>query len=303
MRADEGDEVNGDGVKVDEDGFNGDGVNEDGDEVENPNTNDETGHHSEHYDSDEYGDPVSDEGKKVDDATLRKTRYPVYKPIIGALYIEIGMLFKDSKEFKHVVSLMAIYSNRPIVWARNNRNLVRVKTYNQTHDCNKVFTNPRMSEAVLSELCLEKLMKNPYMKDANVQEAISQKYGTWVKVSMIRKAQKVIDKVVTNYKDQFDHLWDYTNALRESNSGSTVKMQVHRPFPYCAAVFQRYYVCLRALKTGFLNGYRHFLGMDGCFLKSLRKGELLYAVGRARNNQMFPVASALVEVECTNSWR
>ncbi|XVE98922.1 hypothetical protein REPUB_Repub03eG0150500 [Reevesia pubescens] len=105
---------------------------------------------------------------------------------------------------------------------------------------------------------------------------------------MIRRAKKVIDKVVHNCKEQFDHLWDYGNALRESNFGSTVKMQVHRPLPDSAAVFQRYYVCLGALKTRFLNGCRHFLGMDGCFLKSLTNGELL-SVDKDGNNQMFPV--------------
>ncbi|XVE96115.1 hypothetical protein REPUB_Repub02eG0193500 [Reevesia pubescens] len=144
-------------------------------------------------------------------------------------------------------------------------------------------------------------MKNPYMNDANVQEAISQEYKTMVKISMvIRAKKKVIDKVVNNYKEQFDHLWDYANAIRESNSGSIVKMQMHKPLPNSAVIFQRYYVCLRTVKTRFLNGCRHFLGMDGCFLKSLTNDELLCALGRDGNNQIFPVAWALVEVECTS---
>ena len=32
------------------------------------------------------------------------------------------------------------------------------------------------------------------------------------------------------------------------------------------------------------------------------KGELLTAIGRDGNNQMFPIAWAVVEVECTESW-
>ncbi|OMO67056.1 hypothetical protein COLO4_30243 [Corchorus olitorius] len=45
-----------------------------------------------------------------------------------------------------------------------------------------------------------------------------------------------------------------------------------------------------------------FIGLDGSFLKSLTKGELLVVVGRDGNNQMFPFTWALVEVECIESW-
>lgn len=56
------------------------------------------------------------------------------------------------------------------------------------------------------------------------------------------------------------------------------------------------------MRRGFLNGYRKIIGPDGCFLKGYVKGELLTAIGRDDNNQMFLLAWALVEVECTESW-
>ena len=43
-------------------------------------------------------------------------------------------------------------------------------------------------------------------------------------------------------------------------------------------------------------------GIDGCFLKGPFGGQLLVAVGRDGNNQMFPIAWACVEVEDTESW-
>ncbi|GMI64947.1 hypothetical protein HRI_000164000 [Hibiscus trionum] len=45
-----------------------------------------------------------------------------------------------------------------------------------------------------------------------------------------------------------------------------------------------------------------FLGLDGCFLKGQFKSDLLSAVGRDSNNQMYLVQWAIVEVECTDSW-
>ncbi|XVE98702.1 hypothetical protein REPUB_Repub03eG0130600 [Reevesia pubescens] len=76
-------------------------------------------------------------------------------------------------------------------------------------------------------------------------------------------------------------------------------MKVHRPLFNAQPIFQRYYICFNALKTRLYNGCRHFLGLDGCFLKALTKGELLVVVGRDGNNQMFLVEWELVEVECT----
>ncbi|KAK9269639.1 hypothetical protein L1049_001416 [Liquidambar formosana] len=45
-----------------------------------------------------------------------------------------------------------------------------------------------------------------------------------------------------------------------------------------------------------------FIGLDGCFLKGCYGGQLLSAVGRDGNNQMFLVAIAVVEVETKETW-
>ncbi|PKI57115.1 hypothetical protein CRG98_022509 [Punica granatum] len=66
--------------------------------------------------------------------------------------------------------------------------------------------------------------------------------------------------------------------------------------------FKRFYVCLDACRRGFLAGCRGIIGLDGCFLKGPCKGELLSAIGKDANNQMYPIAWAVVEAECTDSW-
>ncbi|KAK8716525.1 hypothetical protein V6N13_043832 [Hibiscus sabdariffa] len=70
-------------------------------------------------------------------------------------------------------------------------------------------------------------------------------------------------------------LWGYAAELLKSNPGSTVSIQVHRN-DVGQAMFFRIYVCFQALKQGW---------KGGC------------------NNQMFPIAWAVVEVECASSWR
>ncbi|MFQ6634858.1 hypothetical protein Gotur_012045 [Gossypium turneri] len=66
--------------------------------------------------------------------------------------------------------------------------------------------------------------------------------------------------------------------------------------------FKRYYVCFDALSRGWKVGCRLLIGLDGCFLKGPLKSEFLATVGKDANNQMFPIAWVVVEVECTDSW-
>ena len=56
------------------------------------------------------------------------------------------------------------------------------------------------------------------------------------------------------------------------------------------------------MKKGFKAGCRKVIGLDGCFFKGACQGELLVAIARDANNQMYPVAWAVVEKETNDSW-
>ena len=62
------------------------------------------------------------------------------------------------------------------------------------------------------------------------------------------------------------------------------------------------YVCFEACRSGWKKGCRPIIGVDGCFLKTACKGELLSAVGRDANDHMYPIAWAVVEGENRTSW-
>ena len=57
------------------------------------------------------------------------------------------------------------------------------------------------------------------------------------------------------------------------------------------------------MKKGFKAGCRKVVGLDGCFFKGACQGELLPAIARDANNQMYPVAWAVVEKETNDSWK
>ncbi|XP_074271165.1 uncharacterized protein LOC141595091 [Silene latifolia] len=95
----------------------------------------------------------------------------------------------------------------------------------------------------------------------------------------------------------------YVAAIRQYNHGSTAIVlvdNIERPPP----IFQRMYLCFKALKDGFLAGCRPLVGVDGCHLKGAYLCMCLVAVGKDGNNNIYPIAWAVVEVENgeTRSW-
>ena len=75
-----------------------------------------------------------------------------------------------------------------------------------------------------------------------------------------------------------------------------------RQSPNALPVFQKMYVCLTVVREGFIVVCSWFIGIDGCILKGLMKCQLLVAMGRDRNSQMFPTAWAIVKKETAKIW-
>ena len=51
----------------------------------------------------------------------------------------------------------------------------------------------------------------------------------------------------------------------------------------------RIFVCFEACRNGWKAGCRPLIGLDGCFLKGVYKGQLLTAVGVDGDGQVFPI--------------
>jgi hypothetical protein len=101
-------------------------------------------------------------------------------------------------------------------------------------------------------------------------------------------------------RDQYLYLRSYAEELRRSNPNSTVIIKCD--MADVGPIFQRIYVCLEACKAAFAHTCRPLIGLDACFLKGEHGGQLMAAVGKDANNQMFPIAYAVVEAETKDSW-
>ena len=104
-----------------------------------------------------------------------------------------------------------------------------------------------------------------------------------------RAKKRIIKEFLGDWKMEFSTLCDYADMIKHTNPGTSYWVRTDRKSQPGKTLF----VCFDALKRGWLEGCRKFIGFDGCFLKGSYKGELLVAVG---NQQMFPIAWAVVDI-------
>ncbi|WOH13968.1 hypothetical protein DCAR_0933482 [Daucus carota subsp. sativus] len=147
-----------------------------------------------------------------------------------------------------------------------------------------------------------KIGYNPTWKVKEMIETIRQEMEIdipWIKAMRLRKA--ALEGVHDSLKQHYSRVWDFGQELLKINPHNTVKISGTRVNETDENRFQRMYVCYSALKKGWKAGCRPVIGLDGCFLKTVCGGQLLSAVGRDGNNQMYPICHAVVEVESTDS--
>lgn len=81
------------------------------------------------------------------------------------------------------------------------------------------------------------------------------------------------------------------------NPRSTVVVHVDLVPNPLRPTFERMYVFLDACISGFRNGCRSFIDLDGCFLKDTDGGHLLCVVTRVGYDAPLPITYAWVEEE------
>lgn len=97
---------------------------------------------------------------------------------------------------------------------------------------------------------------------------------------------------------QFEKLRLYSDAIMKTNPGSYVNFSSDPD----TGAFKRFFVCYHAAMVGFRIGCRPLLFLDGTFLKGKYQGCLLGATGLNGENELFPLAIAIVDSENEANW-
>ena len=150
----------------------------------------------------------------------------------------------------------------------------------------------------------ERIRKNPQWMCKELAETIKKEMEIEVpRIKILRLRKMALEGVAESLKEHYSRVRDFGQEVLLSNPQNTVKISTTRLNEDDPVKFKRIYVCYFALKAGWKAGCRPLIGLDGCFLKTVIGGQLLSAVGRDENNQMFPICYAVVESENTDSWR
>lgn len=241
----------------------------------------------------------------------------------------IGMAFANSKEFKSAIRKHAVVTKKELRFPTNSRHkmvakcftsedclwriyasstnldnpTIYIRTLKQEHTCTslneKVY---HMHAPFIAEEYEEFFLNDPKWSTEGIQNTVNKDFGMKVGYQMAYRARlQATKRAQGSYADQYNLLESYAHELKKRNPGTSVWIQTELDGEVTR--FRRIYICIAALKTGWKQGCRPIIGLDGCHLKGVHKGQLLSAVGIDGNNGMYPIAWAIVESECRDSWQ
>ncbi|XP_016164339.1 uncharacterized protein LOC107606838 [Arachis ipaensis] len=275
------------------------------------------------YESEAFNSPISsdDEGRKpkfheFDDDTG-----------YGEVDFEIGEMFDTIAQFKQALKDMFVFEGKELEYLKNEKYRVRakcaeegcpwliltswnsqelcfqVKTYVKEHTCGRNLTSNMVSRSWVTSKLVKRLLTQPQLSPKEALEHMKEDYNVHIHNKIILRALKAArEEVIGNEKEQFGKVRDYLSELHRSNPGSTAIVDVI-PQPESPPMFDKLYISLDACKRGFKSGCRPLIGLDGCHLKGYFGGHLLSAVTQDANNHFFVIAYAVVDSECTDTWR
>ncbi|XP_060183285.1 uncharacterized protein LOC132613276 [Lycium barbarum] len=292
------------------------------------------------YDSDE---PVSFEIETDDEADdkyvvekpTKKSRRPkrirnrvIFYPKCKEIVWETGLAFESAKQFRKALTRYVVqqhieldkYVNEPtrvrvkctagcpwLLFASfdSRTNDFVVKNYNPVHKCNGTTKNKLVNSLYISERYKDRIISEPGIRIFELQNLVRKELEVYIGRTVARKARSIVlQQIMGDNVEEFKRILDYRDELLRTNPGSTCVVRLSEEiFEGGVKRFQSFYICFDAMKKAFKAGCRRAIELDGCFLKGVSKGQILVAVCKDGNNQMLPLAWAVVEVENTFTWR
>ncbi|KAK9997845.1 hypothetical protein SO802_017448 [Lithocarpus litseifolius] len=178
-----------------------------------------------------------------------------------------------------------------------------IKTLKPECTCPLTFRNGQVTSAYVAKRYLEDFGKNPNWEVSGVKHHVMQQISVDLSISQVYRSRKAARGLITGDEEaQYGLLRDYAEMIRRTDVGSKVILQTEMENENAEPKFKRMYIRYNAQKVGFLGGCRPFVGLDGCHLKGRFGGQLLSATAKDGNDNIFPVALAVVEQENKDSW-
>ncbi|WVZ75505.1 hypothetical protein U9M48_023551 [Paspalum notatum var. saurae] len=238
----------------------------------------------------------------------------------------LGMAFRSSRQFKKAVVKYGVKNHKHILFVKDEKNRVRatcswkgckwmiygslttrsdwfkVVTFVDEHTCPPRRDNKLITSNLIAKHYFNEIKDNPTWKVGLIKKVVLKDMLADASIAKCKRAKSLVLKAaLDSMKGEYTRVYDYQAELLRSNPGSTVVVCLD-PEIEDRQVFERFYVCFDALKRGFIAGCRRVVGLDGCWFKGANNGQLLCAIGKDANNQMYPIAWAAVPNETYDTW-
>ncbi|CAI9298921.1 unnamed protein product [Lactuca saligna] len=221
------------------------------------------------------GDLQSDQEEEEQEQVINK--YRLHDPKIRWDKIEpkLGDIFEIVTQLKFCIQNNIVHNGYQLLyvsWMFNERS-IQIKTLEATHICGRKFKLGSMvTPEWIGRHYITKIGNKPKVKLKEMITKIRQSFRCVVSIGQCRRekhwAKELIEGKLTEH---YARIWDYAQDLLRSN-------------------------------PGWKRGCRWVISLDGCFLKGAVKGELLTTIGRDANNQVYPIAWVVVDVENKANW-
>ncbi|KAH0635739.1 hypothetical protein KY289_035654 [Solanum tuberosum] len=208
--------------------------------------------------------------------------------------LALECVFESKKDFKSAVVTHEIKNGKYIQWLKNDKERMKANGKSQHVKCKGISLSR-----------LGKIKSNRAWSLVDFRDRVSVDLRAHVTLSQAKRAKMLAIALIDgDIKDQYKMMWDYCIEIDRTNPGSTIHMEfTENEIPNKPYRFQRIYIYFAACKLAFKVGCRKIIGVDGCWLKGPMYGtQLLTVVGIDGNNNIFPIAYAIVEKESKESW-
>ncbi|KAL2928879.1 MutS protein-like protein 5 [Bienertia sinuspersici] len=241
----------------------------------------------------------------------------------------VGQRFTNRSEFKEAVSKYAVMQGRDISYVLSNKKKEQlgvkcagdcpfylycsmhsrdrtwlVKTVVDSHTCHRSMSkNRQLTSTWIARQLLEVFKARPHWPAKEIIETVRRAYRVIVRRDFAYKVKYHAHRMLHgSMKDHYMKIERYKKALKKASPGTEVELVVEAHPNSSTPVFKRMFVCFDGVKEGWKAGCRRVICVDAAFLKTFLGGQIMTAVGRDPNDQMYPISWAAVEGENNLSW-
>ncbi|KAI9198571.1 hypothetical protein LWI28_018362 [Acer negundo] len=146
------------------------------------------------------------------------------------------------------------------------------------------------------------ILSNMSIKVAVIKNELRDKFSVQALSHSIYKAKKrVLKNLRANHIEVYTMIWRYANMCIVMNPGTYAKVNTQEIIGENPR-FQWLFLSFRAMQIGFVNGCRPLININGYHLTSEYGGVMFAAIALDADNGIFPIAYAVCETECKQSW-